>query len=1590
MTVQHAGIDGLPPTEAAARGSDCEGWPSGDQVPDALTRMVPLVHPPARGHVQDQVETATRVHAAEKSAERTLPTGRASRSPRESVPAESSTRAPGPGRVEEQRACTGRAPGATALVKDAGVDPCGEATKPVHNHDDCCRDFRVPPGPARRDRSLEPTRAEAPHSSSQDRCRYPCVRPDEPTASRRGADPQETPCATRASRHETPMPSHLGPTTYRVADDSDGPPARLGNWIHSDRRRRRSPESSPEPERRGRPRHRPDQRDPGRGTDARSANDGYSSEDGYENADRPSNIRSPRPSRARSTQNAPYAVRFTGQKLHLPTLWNGRNYTFREFQFGLRSQLSLLNVPDHMQVLVMGQVLTDAAYSTYYTYVAGRLDSDDGYGTLREAMEHLQTTFAVPMEGLRGRRQLEQLRLSELTPVALQTFCATFSDLAANITPRMGDVDLLKTFLDVIPDTLREQIEKRFPETLDSAFKTAQQVTYILESKGRYTGRAPTTLVVPATAATTAPTSKQASRCTTCSRTGHTADRCHQRDRATAPIVEPPSKPFCTYCNFSGHTFDNCRNKLRGTTASVNTSRLPPSASAPSTQQGSDTRKCFNCNRVGHLSAACSEPRRPQQDQDPGRRDDRNRHVNVVVSRADDQERPDHEQVERPTGTNNTPDVVPMLLVDASGVGPDRGTLRLLVDTGCEVSLISPAAATRLRLTHVQMPPLHLFGISGAHLTTTTQVTTDLCFGPHMLREELHVVELGEFDGILGTSFLRRNNVLLDMGGHRLIIPVATFTVDGYAVEGQRGPIRQIRYQDNPVTSAAPAPALLLRDPDVGDDESTQPIRSARVLFAQALADGQFMVDAPDIDFDENDPLPPTVDLSKLTDLQQTFKPVADLLHRYSDVLGFSMASLREAAYLTPVRLVLKNAAQQPIRQAQYRRSHAERLFLEKETESLLDAGIIRRSESPWDSPTMVVPKPDGVSLRVVVDLRALNEVLVHDAAPVPRVDDVIDAISDGRPVQIFTKIDLQRGYWQIPLDEASAPLTAFSTPTGHFEYVRLPMGLQMAPAAFNREISIIFQSLPWVSHYFDDVYFASVNMDEHRIKLEQVLALLREFNLKLNITKSLFAVSEVPILGYHLDAHGLRPDPGKVAALRAHAETPPRTVKELQSFLGSINYYAKLIRDCAAIAAPLYGLCRKDADYHWSESCDASYRRLIDILTSAPVLRLPDASRPYTIFTDASGLAVGAVLSQMGSDGQEHPVAYSSRTLNKYEKNYGITEQECLAVVWAVKTFRVYIHDTAFTVVTDHSALQWLMSLRDPVGRLARWGLYLQHCKFKIVYRPGKQHANADLLSRPLMPPTFDSLPPGHEGGEMTAATMAAAHDMRTSSDTVTTTMADHLAALSAGASDDRGGRSAVVMAVLRSQHIPRPTPATPSVTPATQPRRATRAGVSTAESPDKHVFANETPADPDEPPVDPSDRRINPHDVTDDPAFRHFVQYGRHYPGQSRKQVARLQHLARHYVWADGMLQQDGARGRRIVPPTEHRLQLTQQAHYTGHFGARTTYERLQERYTWPSMLADATAVAHTCPICRVRAPEQRSFTPQPSRSRRLASGT
>lgn len=430
-----------------------------------------------------------------------------------------------------------------------------------------------------------------------------------------------------------------------------------------------------------------------------------------------------------------------------------------------------------------------------------------------------------------------------------------------------------------------------------------------------------------------------------------------------------------------------------------------------------------------------------------------------------------------------------------------------------------------------------------------------------------------------------------------------------------------------------------------------------------------------------------------------------------------------------------------PIRSRPIRRSQANIAIVNEELQKLLSNGLIIPSKSPWASPLLIVKKKDG-SNRVVIDYRRLNLVTKKDSYPLPRIDDTLDKLGGAK---YFSAMDLISGYWQIDLPAADQEKCAIITENGLFQPTRMPQGLSNAPATFQRAMDTVIGDLKLlcVLVYLDDINVFSRTFDEHLLHLEAVFCRLISANLKLKPRKCNFFKEHLEFLGYKISKEGLSPVPAKVEAIEK-MQTPANK-RDVQVFLGMIGYYRRFIPGFASIGDPLFHLLKGEVPFNWSSSCQEAFDTFKKCLISLPLLSYPDFSKPFTVHTDASLTAIGGVLSQFDSEGLEHPVGYCSRTLNRHERNYTVTERECLAVIYSYQQFRTYLHGVKFTVVTDHASLQWLKTLKDPEGRLARWAIKLQAFDYEIKHRAGSTHQNADCLSRlptiALVSPRADEL---------------------------------------------------------------------------------------------------------------------------------------------------------------------------------------------------------------------------------------------------------
>ena len=418
-----------------------------------------------------------------------------------------------------------------------------------------------------------------------------------------------------------------------------------------------------------------------------------------------------------------------------------------------------------------------------------------------------------------------------------------------------------------------------------------------------------------------------------------------------------------------------------------------------------------------------------------------------------------------------------------------------------------------------------------------------------------------------------------------------------------------------------------------------------------------------------------------------------------------------------------------PVHLPFYRQSPNIRAETQKLVDEMLEDGIIEYSNSVWNSPVVLIKKKDN-SYRFAVDYRKLNQITKSISHPLPRLECVFDTIGQAK-AQIFSTLDLASGFWQIPMDPSSRHKAAFITHNGVYEWTRMPFGLKNAPMTFQMVMSQVLREMNWkfVLCYIDDILVFSSSFKEHLYHLELVFSKLREAGLTLKSEKCHFAVEKVLYLGHTITREGVRMDSSKTDAVRTFPR--PKTQKDVRSFLGLCNYYRRFVQNFSKIATPLNQLLQKDKPFHWDDKCQTAFENLKHALITAPMLTYPDMNVPFILSTDASGTAIGYILGQKDSDGKEMVVAYGGRSLRPDERKYTVSEQECLAVVEGIKAYKEYLSHQKFTIFTDHQALKWLHSIKDPSTRLGRWAILLQEYQYDIVHKQGRVHLNADALSR-------------------------------------------------------------------------------------------------------------------------------------------------------------------------------------------------------------------------------------------------------------------
>lgn len=416
-----------------------------------------------------------------------------------------------------------------------------------------------------------------------------------------------------------------------------------------------------------------------------------------------------------------------------------------------------------------------------------------------------------------------------------------------------------------------------------------------------------------------------------------------------------------------------------------------------------------------------------------------------------------------------------------------------------------------------------------------------------------------------------------------------------------------------------------------------------------------------------------------------------------------------------------------PIRQHAYRVNSTKRSVMKTEVEYLLKNDLAEPSFSPWSSPCLLVPKPD-CTFRFCTDYRKVNSVTVPDSYPLPRMEDCIDNLGSSKFV---TKLDLLKGYWQVPLTPRAAEISAFVTPDNFLQCKVMAFGLRNAPATFQRLVNLVLSGVPNCNAYLDDLVIYSSDWHEHLSLLRTVFTRLASASLTINLAKCEFGKATITYLGKVVGQGQVRPVGAKVSSI---VEYPaPTTRRELRRFLGMAGYYRSFCRNFSTVVHPLTSLLSPRNDFVWSESCQHAFNSIKTLLSSAPVLAAPDFSRPFKLEVDASALGTGAVLLQEDDIGLDHPICYFSRKCNKHQINYSTIEKEALGLLLALQFFEVYVGSSALpvTVYTDHNPLVFLSRMYNHNQRLMRWSLFVQNYNIDIKHKKGSENVVADALSR-------------------------------------------------------------------------------------------------------------------------------------------------------------------------------------------------------------------------------------------------------------------
>ena len=633
---------------------------------------------------------------------------------------------------------------------------------------------------------------------------------------------------------------------------------------------------------------------------------------------------------------------------------------------------------------------------------------------------------------------------------------------------------------------------------------------------------------------------------------------------------------------------------------------------------------------------------------------------------------------------------------------------RLLVDTGSEAEFVDASCAKRTGLQlHASSASPTIQLANGSTMSSTGQVSAPIAAQQYRSTLLAYVADLSALpcDILVGDPWLRKHHATVEYGptgatGLRIIKGSKTYLLPALNATSARPEVIhlsaiQMRRQLNN-DKAVRCFVVKLRNPQSYVKEGVLP-------------DAQPIPDQPD-PFKKDNP-----DLVSQIIMEQ-------LKHEFDDVFQPPPDGLppdRGTGHLIPLQPGHKPPYKNP-----YRLSPVEVCEVKKQVQDLLSKGWIEESQSPYGASILFVTKKDG-SLRMCVDYRALNDLTIKDRSPLPRIDDLLAQLHGAT---VFSSIDLAQGYHQIRIAEEDVPKTGFTTPDGHYNFKVMCFGLSNAPGTFQKLMNRLLRKQlgKYVVVYLDDILIFSKTPEDHIIHLREILNILRDNKLFAKFSKCDLNMPEVLYLGHIVSKAGVAVDPKKVSAVQ---DWPvPKNLHDLRCFLGLTNYFRTFIQGYSARVAALTCLQSPKRSFIWDDACQTAFDGVKYDLLHAPVLKSPDLNQPFELISDACSTGIGAVLLQ-----ENRPVAFTSRKMISAELNYTTTEQECLAVIHALKVWRCFLEGQPkenLTIVTDHNPLVHLPKQTMLSRRMARWSEFLQRFVFQWQYRPGRTNV-ADPVSR-------------------------------------------------------------------------------------------------------------------------------------------------------------------------------------------------------------------------------------------------------------------